>query len=111
MVPLEKIIFFSDRGLKLLYFYIFLFFSFYLNIRVFPCILNILDVANEASIKSCFEAVTKICGGTGLSCLINNSGKNHKPDVELTGLTLDKFNDIFSVNTFGPAIVSKVTKA
>lgn len=71
-------------------------------------ILNFLDVVNEASIKSCFETVTKICGEAGLSCLINNSGKNIKPDAELTGLTFDKFNDIFGVNTFAPAVVSKV---
>ena len=69
---------------------------------------SFLDVVNEASIKSCFETVTKICGEAGLSCLINNSGKNNKPDAELTGLTFDKFNDIFSVNTFAPAVVSKV---
>jgi len=66
-----------------------------------------IDVTCEKSIQFCIEEVSKICGEAGLSCLINNAGAVKKPDNKVTELTLETFNHIFSVNTFGPSIVCK----
>lgn len=64
-----------------------------------------MDVSNENSI---IDAVSKVQGElNSLDLLINNAGTYSDKEKGLSTLDMNTMHRVFSVNTFGPVIVSK----
>ena len=61
------------------------------------------DVSNEDDIKKTYEILMKEFGG--LDCLVNNAGIGEFPEVE--DLTMEAFQNVYSVNVFGAALMTK----
>ncbi|HQY19223.1 MAG TPA: SDR family oxidoreductase [Ignavibacteria bacterium] len=61
------------------------------------------DVSNEDDIKKTYEIMMKEFGG--LDCLVNNAGIGEFPEVE--DLTMEAFQNVYSVNVFGAALMTK----
>tara|TARA_B110000305_G_C19425405_1_gene633305 strand:- start:1437 stop:2204 length:768 start_codon:yes stop_codon:yes gene_type:complete len=67
-----------------------------------------LDLENQSSINDCADQILKF--NHELDCLLNVSGLLHsdliKPEKRVRDLNIDNLNKIFSVNTFGPIILT-----
>lgn len=61
------------------------------------------DVSNEKDIIKTFEILKKELGG--LDCLVNNAGIGEFPEVE--NLTMEAFMNVYTVNVFGAALMTK----
>jgi len=61
------------------------------------------DVSNEDDIKKTYEILMKEFGG--LDCLVNNAGVGEFPEVE--DLTMEAFQNVYAVNVFGAALMTK----
>ena len=61
------------------------------------------DVSNEDEIIKTFEIIKKELGG--LDCLINNAGIGEFPEV--SDLTMEAFQNVYTVNVFGAALMTK----
>lgn len=61
------------------------------------------DVSNEEEIKKTFEIINKELGG--LDCLVNNAGIGEFKEV--TELSMEAFQNVYSVNVFGAALMTK----
>mmetsp|Transcript_35190 Transcript_35190/g.78321 ORF Transcript_35190/g.78321 Transcript_35190/m.78321 type:complete len:324 (-) Transcript_35190:55-1026(-) len=65
----------------------------------------IMDVTDEASIKTAVQQVEADLGHAGLDVLINNAGIGLTLPLELT--TTESFRNVFQVNVFGAAAVTR----
>jgi len=64
-----------------------------------------LDVTNEKDIRTVVATIAEIVGDSGLNCVINNAGKNHKDTLEV--VSSEVLEKLYAINAIGPAMLVK----